>query len=148
MSEKDTEAKIQEYETFVNEVLKNKLKICLKNREICSSEIQEYMQLRNSINNLSHLDTNPLKTKIDIGCGFFVDAEVPEVSTIFVSVGFGFFLELRHSEAVEFITKKISLLNDRMASLEKESADISSDIKSFLKTLGQLQGLVSTSTSM
>lgn len=40
------------------------------------SDIQEYLQLLKTIKNLDEFDVNPLKTKVDLGCGFFVQAEV------------------------------------------------------------------------
>nr|CAG4642248.1 EOG090X0MWD [Eurycercus lamellatus] len=137
--------KIQQYETFVNDVLRNKLKHCLKAREVCCSEIQEYLQLLKTLQNLKELDTNPLKTQVDLGCGFFVQAEVSDVSKILVSVGFGFFLELTHEETSSFVAKKVALLEERVKSLEEESSHINADIKMMLNTLGHLQGLIPAS---
>nr|SVE75555.1 EOG090X0MWD [Daphnia dolichocephala] len=134
--------KIQQYEKFVNEVLRSKLKSCFVARENYLSEIQEYLQLKKTIDNLNELDVNPLKTKVDLGCGFFVQAEVPDVSMIFVSVGFGFFLELTHPEACSFIIKKVEQLGERVKVLEDEASHINADIKMMLNTLGQLQGII------
>nr|SVE73986.1 EOG090X0MWD [Daphnia atkinsoni] len=136
--------KVQQYEKFVNEVLKSKLKSCLAARENYVSEIQEYLQLLKTIKNLDELDVNPLKTKVDLGCGFFVQAEVPDISTILVSVGFGFFLELTRSETCDFITKKVEQLGERVKVLEEEASHINTDIKMMLNTLGQLQGVMPT----
>nr|SVE74610.1 EOG090X0MWD [Daphnia barbata] len=134
--------KIQQYEKFVNEVLRSKLKSCFLARENYLSEIQEYLQLKKTIENLMELDVNPLKTKVDLGCGFFVQAEVPDVSMIFVSVGYGFFLELTHPEACSFIGKKVEQLRECAKVLEDEASHINADIKMMLNTLGQLQGII------
>nr|CAG4639731.1 EOG090X0MWD [Daphnia magna]SVE80550.1 EOG090X0MWD [Daphnia magna]SVE81117.1 EOG090X0MWD [Daphnia magna]SVE82323.1 EOG090X0MWD [Daphnia magna]SVE82886.1 EOG090X0MWD [Daphnia magna] len=136
--------KIQQYEKFVNEVLRSKLKSCLAARENYVSDIQEYLQLLKTIKNLDEFDVNPLKTKVDLGCGFFVQAEVPDVSTILVSVGFGFFLELTLTEACTFITKKVEQIGGRVKVLEEEASHIKADIKMMLNTLGQLQGVIPT----
>nr|CAG4647608.1 EOG090X0MWD [Megafenestra aurita]SVE92815.1 EOG090X0MWD [Megafenestra aurita] len=137
-------SQIQQYETFINEVLRSKLRTCLKAREDYQSEIQDYLQLQRTIQGLKELDGNPLKTKIDLGCNFFVQAEVPDVSMILVSVGFGFLLELNHTEAIEFITKKIKQITERVKSLEEETSYINADIKMMLQNLGQLQGIVTS----
>nr|SVE85925.1 EOG090X0MWD [Daphnia pulicaria] len=134
--------KIQQCETFVNEVLKNKLKNCLIARENHQTEIQEYLQLKKTIENLNELDVNPLKTKVDLGCGFFVQAEVPDVSTILVSIGYGFFLELTRAEACSFITKKVDQISERVKALEEEASHINADIKMMIATLGQLQSYI------
>nr|SVE76188.1 EOG090X0MWD [Daphnia hispanica] len=136
--------KIQQYEKFVNEVLRSKLKNCLTDRENHVSETQEYLQLLKTIKNLEELDVNPLKTKVDLGCGFFVQAEVPDVSTILVAVGFGFFLELTRAEACDFIAKKVEQIGERVKILEEEASHINTDIRMMLNTLGQLQGVIAT----
>nr|CAG4637553.1 EOG090X0MWD [Ceriodaphnia reticulata]SVE73356.1 EOG090X0MWD [Ceriodaphnia reticulata] len=148
INDQTTLSKIQQYEALVNEVLRNKLKICLKTRETYSTEIQEYLTLQKTIENLKELDVNPLKTKVDLGCGFFVQAEVPDVSTVLVSIGYGFFLELTHHEACSFITKKIKQINERVKALEEEATHINADIKMMLNTLAQLQGIVSDVSNM
>lgn len=132
---------IQYYETAVNEVLRTKLKLCLDKREACCTEIQEYQQLQSNITNLKNIDTNPFKTKVDLGCSFFVEAEVPDVSKVFVAVGFGFFLELTREEAISFIPKKVELLKERLKQLEDTSANIEADIKTMLGILADLQNL-------
>nr|CAG4635235.1 EOG090X0MWD [Alona affinis] len=137
--------KIQQCEAFVNDVLKTKLRLTLKAREAYLNEVQEYLQLQTTLENLTkEIDINPLKTKVDLGCGFYVNAEVPDVSKVFVSIGFGFFLELTHEEALSFVTKKVDLLTLRIKALEEESVQITSDIKMLVQTLGQVQGLLPT----
>nr|CAG4649042.1 EOG090X0MWD [Polyphemus pediculus] len=133
--------KIQQYETFINEVLRTKLKNCLVVRETCQAEIHEYLELQRTIENFSELDIDPLKAKVDLGCGFFVQAEVKDSSKILVAVGFGFYLELKHTEAISFIAKKINLLTEHLRLHEEQSSSISADIKIMLNTLGQLQGI-------
>lgn len=66
----------------------------------------------------------------------------PDVSTVFVSIGFGFFLELTRAEACNFITKKVDQISIRVKALEEEAFHINADIKMMLNTLGQLQGLI------
>jgi prefoldin subunit 5 len=66
----------------------------------------------------------------------------PDVSTVFVSIGFGFFLELTRAEACNFITKKVDQISKRVKALEEEAFHINADIKMMLTTLGQLQGLI------
>lgn len=68
----------------------------------------------------------------------------PDVSTILVSVGFGFFLELTLTEACTFITKKVEQIGGRVKVLEEEASHIKADIKMMLNTLGQLQGVIPT----
>jgi len=71
----------------------------------------------------------------------------PDVSKVFVSVGFGFNLELTHDETFIFIEKKVELLNQRVKALEEEASQINSDIKVMLGNLAQLQNLFATNNS-
>lgn len=138
---------VQQYERFLNEVLRTKLKECLQVRDTHITDIHDYLQLKKSLENFKELDTEPLKTKVDLGCGFFMQSNVPDVSKVFVSVGFGFNLELTHDETFIFIEKKVELLNQRVKALEEEASQINSDIKMMLGNLAQLQNLVTTNNS-
>ena len=63
----------------------------------------------------------------------------PDVSKVFVAVGFGFFLELTHEEAISFIPKKIELLKETLKQLEDTSANIEAHIRTMLANLADLQ---------
>lgn len=66
----------------------------------------------------------------------------PDVSTILVSIGYGFFLELTRAEACSFITKKVDQISERVKALEEEASHINADIKMMIATLGQLQSYI------
>nr|CAG4642973.1 EOG090X0MWD [Evadne anonyx] len=127
------------YENFINEILRTNLKNYLERRATCAGEIQEYVLLQRTIENLTNFDCDPLKTKVDLGCGFFVQAEVPDVSKITVAIGHGLFLELTQAEALDFIKKKVLMMSERLALLEEESSKLNADIKIMLENLGLLQ---------
>lgn len=82
-----------------------------------------------------------IKTKVDLGCNFYVQANVPDASKIFVSVGFGFFVEFTHSEALRFIDKKVDHLTNKTNQLTKESAKIKAHIKLVYEGLREIQNL-------
>ena len=52
---------------------------------------------------------------------------------IFVSVGFGFFVEFTLDEALGFIDKKATLLTDQADSLTKSASEIKAHIKLVLE---------------
>ncbi|NXI31688.1 UXT protein, partial [Sterrhoptilus dennistouni] len=52
----------------------------------------------------------PLHTQVDLGCNFFVSAEVPDPRRVFVALGFGFFAELTLPEALRHLERRNSLL--------------------------------------
>ena len=57
----------------------------------------------------------------------------PDASMIFVSVGYGFFLEMTHDEALSFIEKKVSRINSNIETLTKDAVKIKAHIKLVLQ---------------
>lgn len=135
------EQKVLQYENFINEVLKRDLQKVMEQRDQVYEKISEYLQLKNTIHTLQESGSDPLKTEVDLGCKFYVQARVTDSSRIFVSVGFGFFVEMTHDEALRFIEKKTSQLTTFTEQLTKDSAKIKANIRLMLEGLRELQGL-------
>lgn len=133
--------KVLQYENFINEVLKRDLQKVLEQRDVVYEKISQYLQLKNTIQSLQEAGSQQLKTDVDLGCNFYVQAEVDDSSRIFVAVGFGFFVEMTHDEALRFIDKKTSQLTAFTEQLTKDSAKIKANIRMVLEGLRELQGL-------
>ncbi|XP_040927505.1 protein UXT isoform X1 [Betta splendens] len=133
--------KILQYEGFINEVLMRDLGRVLEQRDTVYEKIAEYLQLKNTIQSLQNSDSRLLKTDVDLGCHFYIQAEVEDSSRVFVAVGYGFFVEMTHTEALRFIDKKTSQLTAFTEQLTKDSAKIKANIRMVLEGLRELQGL-------
>ncbi|XP_008291284.1 protein UXT [Stegastes partitus] len=133
--------KVVQYENFINEVLKRDLQKVLEQRDGVYEKISQYLQLKNTVQSLQEAESQQLKTDVDLGCNFYVQAEVDDSSRIFVAVGFGFFVEMTHDEALRFIDKKTSQLTAFTEQLTKDSAKIKANIRMVLEGLRELQGL-------
>jgi prefoldin alpha subunit len=133
--------KVLRYEGFVNDVLKEDLKKVHMRHEELHSEISEYIQLKNFIQSISDvgLSSDGLKTKMNLGCNFYIQANVSNISTILVAVGLGHYLEFTMEEALRFIEKRINLLTLQTEKLKKDSAKTKAMIKLVLGGLHQLQ---------
>ncbi|KJE92875.1 hypothetical protein CAOG_03765 [Capsaspora owczarzaki ATCC 30864] len=83
----------------------------------------------------------PVKTMVDIGCNYYVQAEIPDPSRVFVKVGFGFYVELSIPEALVFIERKTAQLDKSTEALAAESAKIKANIKLTLQALQDLQSI-------
>ncbi|XP_041037411.1 protein UXT [Carcharodon carcharias] len=132
--------KVLEYEAFVNEVLKRDLQKVLEQRDEVYEKIAQYLELKNVIERLQESESKELKTEVDLGCNFYVQARVPDASMIFVSVGYGFFVELTFPEALSFIERKSLQLTELAEKLSKDSAKIKGNIRMVLEALCELQG--------
>uniref|UniRef100_A0A1A8GEZ8 Protein UXT n=1 Tax=Nothobranchius korthausae TaxID=1143690 RepID=A0A1A8GEZ8_9TELE len=143
----NVDRKVLQYETFINEVLKRDLQKVLEQRDQVYEKISQYLQLKNTIQSLQEAESQQLKTDVDLGCSFYVQAQVDDSSRIFVAVGFGFFVEMTHDEALQFITKKTSQLTVFTEQLTKDAAKIKANIRMVLEGLRELQGLSDLSES-
>uniref|UniRef100_A0A3Q2QLF5 Ubiquitously-expressed, prefoldin-like chaperone n=1 Tax=Fundulus heteroclitus TaxID=8078 RepID=A0A3Q2QLF5_FUNHE len=112
----------------------------LEQRDQVYEKISQYLQLKNTIQSLQEAGSQQLKADVDLGCNFFVQAHVNDSSRVFVAVGFGFFVEMTHDEALRFIDKKTTQLTVWV----HHHHDVESDwllSSSSLQGLRELQGL-------
>ncbi|XP_061591682.1 protein UXT [Cololabis saira] len=137
----NVEQKVLRYETFISDVLHRDLQKVLEQRDQVYEKISQYLQLKNTIQSLQEAGSQKLKTDVDLGCNFYVQAEVEDPSRIFVAVGFGFFVEMTHDEALRFIEKKTSQLTAFTEQLTKDSSKIKAHIRMVLEGLRELQRL-------
>ena len=68
----------------------------------------------------------------------------PDVNHIYVNVGLGIHVQLTLNEALDFIEKRIKILNEKVSLSTKKSAKIKGDIRYVYELLKQLQGLDSS----
>ncbi|XP_038060711.1 protein UXT-like [Patiria miniata] len=136
-------SKITEYEKFVNEVLRRDLQRVLEERDKIYEQAAHYLQLKTTIDKLqeANLAKDGLKTKVDLGCNFYVQANIPDATRIYILVGFGFFVEFTLPEALKFIDKKCKHLTSLSDKLTKDSAEIKANIKLVYEGLRELQHL-------
>ncbi|CAH1783149.1 unnamed protein product [Owenia fusiformis] len=134
--------KVLKYEHFLNETLRTDLKTILDRRDQVYSETAEYLQLKSIIERLRQ-DTpstqKNLKTKIDLGCNFYCQANVPDASMITVCIGHGFYVEFTLDEAIKFIDKKTNQLTEKSDVLTKDAAKVKAHIKLVLQALKEIQ---------
>ncbi|XP_063289137.1 protein UXT [Pelobates fuscus] len=136
------EEKVQRYEGFVSDTLQRDLLKVMENRDAVYEKISQYLQLKNVIERLQEMSpSETLETQVDLGCNFYVNAEVPDASKIFVALGFGFYAELTLDEALKFIEKKSKMLTEISEQLTKDAANIKAHIRLVLEGLRELQDL-------
>ncbi|XP_071810504.1 protein UXT-like [Asterias amurensis] len=141
--EDNVSTKVTQYEKFVNEVLRKDLQKVLESRDDIYKQLADYLQLKTTVEKLQDADVikDGLKTKIDLGCNFYVQANIPDASRIYILVGFGFFVEFTLPEALKFIDKKVQQLTSQSEKLSKDSAQIKANIKLVYEGLRELQNL-------
>lgn len=134
--------KVLDYEKFLNEKLREDLRLILEKRDKIYEQIAEYLQLKTTIEKIKeNNETGDLKTKVDLGCNFYVQANIPDPSRIYVFIGFGFFLEMTHDEALKYIKKRTQFLTEHTDRLTSDAAKVKSNIRLVLEGLRELQNI-------
>ncbi|NXR36629.1 UXT protein, partial [Zosterops hypoxanthus] len=124
--------KAQRYEAFVSDVLQRDLRRVQEQRDAVLEQQAQVLQLRSALTRLQDAE-GPLHTQVDLGCNFFVSAEVPDPRRVFVALGFGFFAELTLPEALRHLERRNSLLQRLSDSLTRDGAKIRAHIRLVLE---------------
>ena len=132
--------KVLKFESFVNDVLKEDLKRYENQLDQINSEIAEYVELKKMMQTLQEAEIGPdgFKTKVDIGCNFYMQANVLDPSKLFVDIGLGNYVELKSSEAFKFCDMRIFLLTKKSKLIQAECAKTKGHIKLVLHGIAEL----------
>ncbi|XP_024219150.1 protein UXT homolog [Halyomorpha halys] len=135
--------KVLQYETFLNDVLKEDLRKIHVKLDQLQSELFEYIQLKNYIETVksNKLNEATLNTQVDIGCNIFLQAKVEDPEHILVAVGLGYYVDLPLDKALSLVNKKIKFIEDETVFFKKKSAVTKSHIKMVLLGLMEIQNL-------
>ncbi|KAG0332538.1 hypothetical protein BG004_001206 [Podila humilis] len=138
--------KLARYEKFVNESLKKDLQDALDARNSIYNQTSEYLKLAKDIEIIKSNGLKEMKTQVDIGSNFYVQAKIPDTQYIFVNVGFGFHAQLTLDEALEFISKKEEQLNrhvehGKAEAYTQKASKIRAHIKLVLEAMAEIMKL-------
>jgi len=147
LSQEETAAKIAQFHAFIDKKLKVDLKRVLDQRDRIYQKTADYVELKRNIEAVQASQQSRLTTRVNIGCDFFVEAIVPDVSLLVVDIGLGFHIELTLNEAVHFIADKEQHLEGLAKALSKRAAVISSHIKLVYEGIAELMKLQPQPTS-
>ena len=135
----DNSAVITQYETFLNEKLRGDLEKLCQQLDTHYQEIADYLELRLMLLKTEDSGKEGFKTRVDLGCNFYVRAKTEPVGTLMVCVGLGLYIEMQRGEALGFIEKRINVLEERVTQLKQDSAKVKAHIKLVLGMLRELQ---------
>jgi prefoldin subunit 5 len=132
--------KVTKYEEFLNDVLRPDLKTTLDRRDELYNQISQYMELQTILEKIPAGDNSlKLKTRVDIGSNFYVQAEIPNTKLITVDLGCGIWLPMAPPDAIIFSQKKLMDLNQKAEELTQKELGIKAQIKLVLEGLREIQ---------
>ncbi|KAF7490977.1 Protein UXT [Sarcoptes scabiei] len=138
-SKSKTSCEILKYEQFVENVLKNDLRLVLERyNEICD-KIADLLKIRSVCKMITENKMKSMKTMADLGSNCYVKCLIPSTDHILLNVGLDCFIEFSIEEALKFIDKRSNLYNKSLEILKEKSAKIKAHIKIVLNLIDQLQ---------
>jgi prefoldin alpha subunit len=78
---------------------------------------------------------------VDVGCGVFCQAKVPDATRLFISIGLGFHVECTLEEAPRVIKLQKDALQKKVMQNVKQAAEVKAHIKFMVEAIRQLSGL-------
>ncbi|OWY96293.1 Prefoldin, alpha subunit [Phytophthora megakarya] len=134
-------AALQRYSAFVEEVLRPQLKETLANRDALATEVQEYQELRELLQQLEQDGNKPLHTLLDVGERFHVRAKVPDTSLITVDIGLNFHVEMTVPEAQKFVQNHLIHLTEKRNKWQEKAREVSEHVNLVIASIQQLAAL-------
>ncbi|KAJ2753723.1 hypothetical protein GGI19_002933 [Coemansia pectinata] len=132
---------IKKYEDFIADRLQPDLQQVLGVRDTIYNRMSEYLKLKTHIETIRKQGLEELETKVDLGSDFYVKAFVPDTTYIYVSVGFGFHLQMTLEEADTFIDDKVKHLEKLADKHTEEANEIRAKIKMLYGALMEVMNL-------
>ncbi|KAG6543373.1 hypothetical protein Mapa_015287 [Marchantia paleacea] len=133
--------KIAKYESFVDTRLKPDLVSAMAARDKVMDRQRVFTDLAKNIRMLQENGLKKMRTMVNLGSEVYVQAEVPDTSSIFVDVGLGFHVEFKLDEALEFCGNKLTSLNKEVEEHTRQIASIKAQIKLVVEGIRELMNL-------
>lgn len=121
--------KVAHYEEIIEEKLKVELQGVHDDREAVHERIAQVLELRNNVRMLQEQQLKSLKTMVNLGSDFYVQAHVPDTQWIYVSVGLGFHPQMTLAEAEAFCVHREAALTTSAEALTERAIQIKARVK-------------------
>lgn len=131
----------EQLETFIEDILRNKLKEYDMFIRKTNAEIMEFVQLKNVCENIGEHLSDGFKTQVNIGGNFFLPAKVPDTKHIMINVGLNHYVDFTMSEAIKFCDFKIKSLENETNIVREKSLETRASIKLALLCIDEKERL-------
>lgn len=141
MAEVNIDATIAKYDHFINDVLREDLRILESKLQHINAEISDLIQQRHSLKVLTDKTMHPngFKTQLNVGCNFFMEASVTDTSKLIINIGSNIFLEFTLPEANKYLDARIKAYEEKSEELRDKAVAVKAHIKLMLFNIDELQ---------
>jgi len=135
--------KVESYEYFLNEVLRTDLKSTLERRGQLQTKISDYTQQKTILEKLTSSPelSRDIRTKVDLGCDFYVDSLVPSLEMVVMNLGCGTWAEVTPEEAIRICNKEVEHLNKAVEVITKQELQLKAHINLVINGLREIQNI-------
>lgn len=139
--EKEISEKIKQYESFLNDNLKEDLKFLETKLKEVNEKLSNWYIIKKSANDLRDHHAKGFKTYVDLGCGIMCQANVPDPSVININIGLNVYLKMTLDEADQFCNWKINICKKEIEHIQMQANKVKAHIKLVLLGLQELQNV-------
>ncbi|KAK9830203.1 hypothetical protein WJX72_010279 [[Myrmecia] bisecta] len=127
--EQQRQAQIQQYKQFLDQRLRVDQQRGMAVRARLQDDYATFEALEASINDLTKVEGQQLRTLVNIGSDVFMHAEVADTSRICVSIGLGFHVECTWPEALAIAAQRKKALQVRIDKVNEDVDKIETHIQ-------------------
>lgn len=137
----DINAKLQEYESFIE----NKLKPDLRDIELLlnskATQCEEWNELKTMVSAIKDHKTKDrdMQIQFELGNGVVAFGSIGDYEATYVDVGLGCLLEMHPDEAEKYADIRLRLLQKEILHLRQLAVGVKMHIKTGLLAIGELQ---------
>ncbi|KOB67980.1 Protein UXT-like protein, partial [Operophtera brumata] len=144
MTNENVQETILKYEHFINDVLKEDLRVLEQRLQHINAEVSDLIQQRHALKVVTDKAVHPdgFKAQVNIGCNFFLEASVPDTSNLLINIGLNHFLEFSAEEGSKYLDVRIKAYETKAEELNNKAAETKAHIKLMLFNLGELYGVM------
>ncbi|XP_045502623.1 protein UXT homolog [Colias croceus] len=141
MSTLNIDETVLKYENFINDVLKEDLRILHLKLQQINAEISDLIQQKHSLKVITDKNVHPdgFKTQVNLGCNFFMEASVTDTSYLLINIGLNTFLEFNLEEANKYLDARIKVFEQKSEEMISKAAETKAHIKLMLFGINELQ---------
>ncbi|KAI9295280.1 hypothetical protein K502DRAFT_324417 [Neoconidiobolus thromboides FSU 785] len=138
MSKDQVDQVIEMYQNVIYNELRPVLEVKIKEREKIYNENSEYIKLKSTIEAMRISKQKEIKSKVELGCGVFAQANITDTRYIYINVGLGNHVQFTLLEALKFIDKRMDLLKKKSDKATKKVSELRARIQTIVDTLQTL----------
>ncbi|XP_069360550.1 protein UXT homolog [Maniola hyperantus] len=141
MAETNINETLGKYQRFIDDVLKEDLRILHLKLQHINAELTDLIQQKHTLKVITNKSVHPngFKSQVNIGCNFFMEACVTDTSKLLMNIGLNHYLEFSTDEAFRYLDARIKVFEQKSEEICNKAVETKAHIKLMLIGIGELE---------